>query len=73
MGGTLGASATGVTERPSRPSLALRDVPPDHRVLGTPALPEREQKRILLCLEKLPGMRRDLHRIKQQLGMADDS
>jgi UDP-3-O-[3-hydroxymyristoyl] glucosamine N-acyltransferase len=48
------------------------DVPAGERVLGTPALPEREQKRILITLAKLPEMRRDLQRIKQQLGAAGD-
>jgi UDP-3-O-[3-hydroxymyristoyl] glucosamine N-acyltransferase len=48
------------------------DVPAGERVLGTPALPEREQKRILITLAKLPEMRRDLQRIKQQLGAAGE-
>ena len=38
------------------------------RVLGSPARPEREQKRILMTLDRLPDMRRDVRRIKQQLG-----
>ena len=33
---------------------------------------EREQKRILMSLERLPDMRRDLRRVKQQLGMKDE-
>jgi UDP-3-O-[3-hydroxymyristoyl] glucosamine N-acyltransferase len=49
-----------------------KDVPPDQRMLGAPATPEREQKRILMTLEKLPEIRRDLRRIKQHLGMADE-
>jgi UDP-3-O-[3-hydroxymyristoyl] glucosamine N-acyltransferase len=48
-----------------------RDVPAGQRMFGTPALPEREQMRILLTLEKLPEMRRDLQRIKQHLGLKD--
>jgi UDP-3-O-[3-hydroxymyristoyl] glucosamine N-acyltransferase len=48
------------------------NIPAGERVLGTPALPEREQKRILITLTKLPEMRRDLQRLKQQLGMSDD-
>ncbi len=47
------------------------DIPAGERVLGAPALPEREQKRILITLSKLPEMRRDLQRIKQHLGLAD--
>jgi UDP-3-O-[3-hydroxymyristoyl] glucosamine N-acyltransferase len=49
-----------------------KDVPAGQRVLGAPARPEREQKRILILLEKLPEMRRDLQRIKQQLGLGDE-
>ena len=49
-----------------------KDVPAGERVLGTPATPEREQKRILMTLEKLPEMRRDLRRVKQHLGLADE-
>jgi UDP-3-O-[3-hydroxymyristoyl] glucosamine N-acyltransferase len=49
-----------------------KDVPPGQRMLGAPATPERDQKRILMSLEKLPEMRRDLRKIKQQLGIKDE-
>jgi UDP-3-O-[3-hydroxymyristoyl] glucosamine N-acyltransferase len=49
-----------------------KDVPADQRMLGAPATPERDQKRILMSLEKLPEMRRDLRRIKQHLGIKDE-
>jgi UDP-3-O-[3-hydroxymyristoyl] glucosamine N-acyltransferase len=49
-----------------------KDVPPGQRTLGAPATPEREQKRILMTLEKLPEIRRDLRKIKQQLGINDE-
>ena len=49
-----------------------KDVPPGQRMLGAPATPEREQKRVLMTLERLPQMRRDLRRIKQHLGLEDD-
>jgi UDP-3-O-[3-hydroxymyristoyl] glucosamine N-acyltransferase len=49
-----------------------KDVPAGQRTLGAPATPEREQKRILMSLEKLPEMRRDLRRIKQHLGLSED-
>jgi len=49
-----------------------RDVPEGQRLLGQPATPEREQKRILMTLEKLPEMRRDLQRIKRQLGLVEE-
>jgi UDP-3-O-[3-hydroxymyristoyl] glucosamine N-acyltransferase len=46
-----------------------KEVPTGQRMLGSPATPEREQKRILMSLEKLPEIRRDVRRIKQQLGI----
>jgi UDP-3-O-[3-hydroxymyristoyl] glucosamine N-acyltransferase len=49
-----------------------KDVPTGQRMLGTPATPEREQKRIMMTLEKLPAMRRDLRRVVQHLGLGDD-
>jgi UDP-3-O-[3-hydroxymyristoyl] glucosamine N-acyltransferase len=49
-----------------------KDVPEGERMLGAPATPEREQKRILMTLERLPEMRRDLRQIKQHLGMKDE-
>jgi UDP-3-O-[3-hydroxymyristoyl] glucosamine N-acyltransferase len=48
-----------------------KEVPAGQRMLGSPATPEREQKRILMTLEKLPEIRRDVRRIKQQLGIDD--
>jgi UDP-3-O-[3-hydroxymyristoyl] glucosamine N-acyltransferase len=49
-----------------------RDVGPGERVLGSPAKPEGEQKRIFLSLEKLPALRRDVRRIKQHLGLPEE-
>ncbi len=49
-----------------------KDVPPGQRYLGAPATPERDQKRILMTLEKLPELRRDLRHIKQHLGLKDE-
>jgi UDP-3-O-[3-hydroxymyristoyl] glucosamine N-acyltransferase len=60
-GATIGAKA-GVT----------KDVPAGQRMLGAPATPERDQKRILMSLEKLPEMRKEIRRIKQHLGMPDE-
>jgi UDP-3-O-[3-hydroxymyristoyl] glucosamine N-acyltransferase len=48
-----------------------KDVPAGERMLGAPATPEREQKQILMTMQRLPEMRKDLRRIKQHLGMAD--
>jgi UDP-3-O-[3-hydroxymyristoyl] glucosamine N-acyltransferase len=49
-----------------------KDVPPGQRLLGAPATPEREQKRMLMSLEKLPEIRKDVQRIKQHLGLTQD-
>jgi UDP-3-O-[3-hydroxymyristoyl] glucosamine N-acyltransferase len=49
-----------------------KEVPAGQRVLGSPATPERDQKRILMTLEKLPEIRRDVRRLKQQLGINED-
>jgi len=51
-----------------------RDVPSGQTVLGVPAIPVREQKRILVTLERLPEMHRDVRRIKRRLGLdAEDA
>jgi UDP-3-O-[3-hydroxymyristoyl] glucosamine N-acyltransferase len=49
----------------------IRDIPPGQRMLGVPALPEHVQKRVWATLERLPELRRELHRIKHYLGMTD--
>jgi UDP-3-O-[3-hydroxymyristoyl] glucosamine N-acyltransferase len=49
-----------------------KDVPAGQRMLGAPATPEREQKRIMMTLEKLPELRRDLRRVMQHLGLDED-
>ena len=41
------------------------------QVLGSPAIPHREQARILLSLEKLPEIRKDVTRIKKHLGLEE--
>lgn len=61
-GTTIGAKA-GVT----------KDVPAGQRMLGAPATPERDQKRILMSLHKLPDIVKDVRRIKQQLGIVDEA
>jgi len=48
-----------------------KDVPAGQCMLGSPATPVREQKRILMSLEKLPEIRKDVQRIKQKLQIAD--
>jgi UDP-3-O-[3-hydroxymyristoyl] glucosamine N-acyltransferase len=48
-----------------------KDVPAGQQMLGSPATPVHEQKRILVSLEKLPEIRREIRRIKQHLGLQD--
>jgi UDP-3-O-[3-hydroxymyristoyl] glucosamine N-acyltransferase len=60
-GAVIGAKA-GVT----------KEVPAGQRMLGAPATPEREQKRILISLEKLPEMRKELRRLMQHLGLEEE-
>jgi UDP-3-O-[3-hydroxymyristoyl] glucosamine N-acyltransferase len=49
-----------------------KDVPPDIRMLGSPATPDKEQMRIMMTIEKLPELRKDIRRLKQHLGLADE-
>jgi UDP-3-O-[3-hydroxymyristoyl] glucosamine N-acyltransferase len=49
-----------------------KQVAAGQRMLGAPATPEREQKRILMTLEKLPEMRKELRRIMQHLGLPEE-
>jgi UDP-3-O-[3-hydroxymyristoyl] glucosamine N-acyltransferase len=49
----------------------VSDVPPDSRMWGVPATPYVEQKRMLVSLEKLPELRKEVKRIKQHLGLED--
>jgi UDP-3-O-[3-hydroxymyristoyl] glucosamine N-acyltransferase len=43
----------------------------DTQVFGMPAIPHKEQARIMMTMEKLPEMRKDVRRIKQHLGLED--
>jgi UDP-3-O-[3-hydroxymyristoyl] glucosamine N-acyltransferase len=47
----------------------VRDVPAGERMLGAPAKPENEEKRILLSLGHLPELCRDVRQLKRQLGL----
>lgn len=49
----------------------MRDIPAGQRMLGAPATPERDQKKLLLCIEKLPDLRKDVKAIKKHLGLTD--
>jgi UDP-3-O-[3-hydroxymyristoyl] glucosamine N-acyltransferase len=45
------------------------DIAAGQRVLGIPARPEREGKRILLSIPRLPDLLRDVRQIKEKLGL----
>jgi len=45
------------------------DVPADQRMLGAPATLAADQMRIMMSLEKLPEMRKELRQIRKKLGM----
>jgi UDP-3-O-[3-hydroxymyristoyl] glucosamine N-acyltransferase len=44
-----------------------KDVPAGERIIGAPARPEREQKRVVMSLLKLPEMRRQLNQLEAGL------
>jgi UDP-3-O-[3-hydroxymyristoyl] glucosamine N-acyltransferase len=48
-----------------------KDVPENQAVLGSPATPMREQKRILMTLEQLPEMRRRLRSVEKMVGLVE--
>lgn len=50
-----------------------KDVPPGQRMLGSPATPERDQKRILMTMEHLPEMRKEMRLVKQRLGIDEEA
>ena len=45
------------------------DIPEDGRVLGSPARPERDAKRVMIAMDRLPQMRRELNEIRRRLGL----
>jgi UDP-3-O-[3-hydroxymyristoyl] glucosamine N-acyltransferase len=47
------------------------DIPPNSHVLGAPAAPFSEQKRLLISLKKLPELRDDVKRLKKHVGLED--
>jgi UDP-3-O-[3-hydroxymyristoyl] glucosamine N-acyltransferase len=55
--GTLIGAQAGVT----------KDIPAGSRIVGSPATPEREQKRMVMSLGKLPEMRKELRRLSAQV------
>ena len=49
-----------------------KDVAAGSRMLGSPATPEREQKRMLMALSRLPELKRAVRRILRHLDLAAD-
>ena len=47
------------------------NIPSHSQILGSPATPHKEQVRMMLTLEKLPEIRKDVQRIKKHLGLED--
>ena len=47
------------------------DIPADATVMGAPARPEREAKRILLSLGKLPDLIREMRGLRRKLGLEE--
>ena len=45
------------------------DVPAGQKLLGTPALPVNEARRILVSMPKLPDLIKDMREVKKRLGM----
>ncbi len=48
------------------------NIPANSQMLGYPCLPHKEEARIMVSLQKLPEIRRDLARIKKALGIEGD-
>ncbi|MGL6074469.1 MAG: UDP-3-O-(3-hydroxymyristoyl)glucosamine N-acyltransferase [Fimbriiglobus sp.] len=53
-------------------SAVIKDVPAELQMLGAPARPIRDAIKIMMCLDHLPEIRKDVKRIKKQLGMQDE-
>jgi UDP-3-O-[3-hydroxymyristoyl] glucosamine N-acyltransferase len=47
-----------------------KDVEPNQRVFGTPAISLQEQKRVFVSMANLPEMRKRLRAVEKRLGMA---
>ncbi|MCI0357551.1 MAG: UDP-3-O-(3-hydroxymyristoyl)glucosamine N-acyltransferase [Planctomycetaceae bacterium] len=45
----------------------MNEVPPGRRVVGSPAIDERDQYHVWAAMYKLPGMRKKLHELERQI------
>jgi UDP-3-O-[3-hydroxymyristoyl] glucosamine N-acyltransferase len=50
-----------------------KDVPAGSRMLGSPATPEQDQKRMLMALAGLPELRKTMRWLLQQLGLREQA
>jgi UDP-3-O-[3-hydroxymyristoyl] glucosamine N-acyltransferase len=50
-----------------------KDIPPNSQMMGAPPRPMRDAIRILMSLDHLPEMRKDVMRIKKHLGLTEDA
>ncbi len=46
-----------------------KDIPPNQKMFGTPALPLQEQKRVVASLANLPDLRKRLRAVEKHLGL----
>lgn len=51
----------------------MRGIESGQRVIGAPARNEKDFKRMIIAMEKLPDVCRDVRKIKKQLGIVDDA
>lgn len=51
----------------------MRDIESGQRVIGAPARSEKDFKRMVIAMEKLPDVCRDVRKIKKQLGMDEEA
>jgi UDP-3-O-[3-hydroxymyristoyl] glucosamine N-acyltransferase len=50
----------------------MRDVPDGDKILGAPARPEQEFKRMLIYMEKLPDLIRQVKKLTQKIGFVEE-
>ena len=53
-------------------SAVMRTAGKGERLLGIPARQERDEKRILISMARLPSICKDIKKIKKQLNIPDD-
>ena len=44
-----------------------RDIPPGEVHIGTPAAPEKEQRKIVMSIRKVPEMRKQIRELENQI------